>query len=176
MTDKLRPEKIEYNIGDTGPAGGLVFYINPNYENDHWRYMEAAPDDFPGDNYYSIEWSNDYIVTGATGTAIGTGKSNTHRIVNIHGESNYAAKLCYDLKVGGYSDWFLPSKDELNKLYAMKELGFGNFPTANSIWCPYWSSSEYDAYDAWYQNFSGGVQFSNIKLGLNRVRAVRQIR
>jgi hypothetical protein len=109
-------EKANYNIGDTGPAGGLIFYLNPNYKSDGWKYLEAAPNDSPGDNNnYFIPWNNgDFVKTGATETAIGTGKANTQKIVDIQGNGSYAAKLCSDLTQGGYSDWFLPSKDELN--------------------------------------------------------------
>lgn len=53
-------EENEYNIGDTGPAGGLIFYINPNYETDGWRYLEAAP----GDQSTGIEWDDgDWVST-----------------------------------------------------------------------------------------------------------------
>ena len=32
-----------YALGDIGPAGGYIFYENPNYAADGWRYLEAAP-------------------------------------------------------------------------------------------------------------------------------------
>ena len=141
MTDKLRSEKIEYNVGDTGPAGGLVFYINPNHETDGWRYLEAAPSDCPGnDNSDRIQWGNIcWRTTCATTTAIGTGKANTQKIVNIQGKGSYAAKLCCGLTLNGFSDWFLPSKDELNLMYENLHLHLlGGF--ASDL---YWSSSEY---------------------------------
>jgi hypothetical protein len=46
------------------------------------------------------------------GTVIGTGNTNTNLIVAVQGNGNYAAKICYDLVLNGYSDWFLPSRDE----------------------------------------------------------------
>jgi hypothetical protein len=179
-------ENGEYGIGDTGPAGGIIFYINPNYAIDGWKYLEAAPSDFPGDkNDCRIQWDNgNYVETGATATAIGTGMSNTQKIVDILGNGSYAAKLCSDLTLGGYSDWFLPSRDELNLLYENLHLkGLGSFEPDY-----YWSSSESGASGAWSQHFGNGSQssFSKVEYGENgnvedydgknyyrRVRAVR---
>ena len=75
--------------------------------------------------------------SGAIGIAIGTGFGNTNAIIAQNGEgTNYAAGLARACRDGGYSDWFLPSRDELSKLYQNKATigGFG------SAW--YWSSSE----------------------------------
>ena len=79
-----------------------------------------------------------------------------------------AARICGDLVLGGYSDWYLPSKDELNKLY-INRIAIGGF--ANNY---YWSSTEGDNYGAWVQNFPNGNQFNLSKsLGDLVVRAVR---
>jgi hypothetical protein len=166
-------ENGDYNIGDTGPAGGFIFYINPNYENDGWKYLEAAPSDFLGSkNDFLIQWDyrdQNHPVTGATGTAIGTGMSNTQKIVDIQGSGNYAAKLCDDLMLNGYNDWFMPSKDELNLMYENLYLnGFGGF-----TYDDYWSSSERDAVSVWFQVFGMGVQYSYVKDDVARVRALR---
>ena len=164
----------DYNIGDTGPAGGLIFYINPNYQSDGWKYLEAAPTDFLGSNNdYWIQWDyreyGNNPVTGATQTAIGTGKANTQKIVDIQGSGNYAAKLCDDLILNGYDDWFMPSKDELNLMYKNLHLSlFGGFASDD-----YWSSSEYDAGGAWLQLFGSGEQYNSNKTNYRRVRALR---
>jgi predicted nucleic acid-binding Zn ribbon protein len=162
----------DYSIGKIGPAGGLIFYINPNYATDGWRYLEAAPDDFTSNNNdYYILWDNGNILeTGATGTAIGAGMSNTQKIVEIQGNGSYAAKLCSDLTQGGYSDWFLPSENELNLMYRILHLkGLGGFEPDE-----YWSSSEYDAGCVYTLDFDGG-QVSNHECfrEFKRVRAVR---
>jgi len=178
MVTAVFPETdcISYSLRDIGPAGGLIFYINPNAATDGWKYLEASP--------VSTEWSGkvwggfNTIVTGADGTAIGTGKQNTIDIVTQFGESEpyegqteYAAKLCSDLTSGGYDDWFLPSKDELNFMYTnLKKFGVGSF--ADVL---YWSSSEANESSAWWQQFfSIGAQDYNYKNSYSpRIRAVR---
>jgi hypothetical protein len=123
------------------------------------------------DQSTGIQWYNgSYTTTGATGTAIGTGLSNTNTIIASQGDpaTSYAAGLARAYRGGGYTDWFLPSKDELAKLYAMKQLGFGGF--ADNL---YWSSSEYAAYSAWFQYFNYGYQFDNGKDPTYYVRAIR---
>ena len=69
--------------------------------------------------------------------------------------------------MGGYSDWYLPSKDELNKLY-INRVAIGGF--ANNA---YWSSTENDNFNAWLQDFFNGGQDYNGKFSTYYVRAVR---
>ena len=81
-----------------------------------------------------------------------------------------AAKLVDALTDGGYSDWYLPSKDELNKLYLNRNL-VGNFIDVN-----YWSSSEWSPWNsthAWYQSFSDGSQNGDDKNAQKGIRAIR---
>ena len=158
----------------TGPTGGLVFYDKGSY-SDGWRYLEAAP----SDQSTGIRWYNvSYTTTGATATAIGTGGANTATIVANQGVGSYAAQICNDLTIGSYSDWFLPSKEELNQMYVNLHLqGSGGF---TSEW--YWSSSEHSSSSlALVQHFGSGSQSSSLKgdgAGYpegndRRVRAVR---
>ena len=141
----------DYSIGDTGPAGGIIFYDKGSY-SDGWRYLEAAPSD-----QGTVEWGGWGTTVGGTSTAIGSGKSNTEKIVNKLGSGSYAARLCYDLELGGYDDRFLPSKDELNELYQQKN-AVGGFAPGN-----YWSSSENSSFNAWKQDFDDGLQFDCYK-------------
>ena len=108
-------EKGEYSIGETGPAGGLIFYVNTNYETDGWHYLEAAPSNQSEGEVWDCGMKKDEetgqkptVATGATATAIGTGKTNTQTIVKALGAGTikvndqeepiiYAAKLCDDL-------------------------------------------------------------------------------
>jgi hypothetical protein len=137
----------EYKIGDTGPAGGLVFY-DKGYYADGWRYLEAGISDIGS----GVPWSASQKKLSGTGTSVGAGKRNSELIRNS-GESISAALAALNYNHGGYSDWFLPSTDELDFMY--KNLNQkGGF---SGGW--YWSSSEYygNVYNcAWKQSFSDG--------------------
>jgi len=104
-------------------------------------------------------------ISGADGTAIGTGHQNTHDMITA-GCTN-AAQLCHGVTINGYNDWYLPSKDELDKLY-LNRVAIGGFADNG-----YWSSSEQNKNSAWKQDFNVGNQSSNNKSDLLRVRAVR---
>ncbi len=154
-----------YAVGDTGPAGGIVFYDKGSY-SDGWRYLEAAP----SDQSSGIQWGGYGTTVGGTSTATGTGAANTAAIVARLGTgSSYAARVCAELVLGGYDDWFLPSRDELNQMY-QKQGVIGGFASDS-----YWSSSEYGSYGAWGQHFYNGLQYNANKDYLDglRVRACR---
>jgi len=159
--------KTLLTVGDSY-GGGKVAYIlvsgDPGYDANVQHGLIAAT----GDQSTGIAWSNiTNISVGTTGTAIGTGQANTTAIVGQAGCTSGAAKLCNDLTEGGYSDWFLPSKDELNKLYLNKETIGGFAEDA------FWGSSEFNANFAWGQSFDSGYQFNYYKYYARRVRAVR---
>lgn len=172
-----------YQIGDTGPAGGIVFY-DKGYYSDGWRYLEAATADI-GEyvfGYYRLSDVTNNVV--GTGISIGTGKDNTDYLVeamDVEGKtysssstsdttlSEYAARKCSDYESGGYSDWFLPSKEELNLMYLnLKKAGLGSFTTS---FC--WSSSESSGYYAWAQGFYNGNQYGDYRFSNLYVRPVR---
>lgn len=146
-------------IGDMH-AGGIIFYLDSTKKH---GLVAAAKDQSTGIKWYN----NAYIVTGARGTAIGTGKKNTSKIVSVQGTGNYAAKLCADLVLNGFSDWYLPSKQELNQLYKHRAKVPGLAATN------YWSSTESDANNAWDQEFGGGFKFADDKSFTIHVRAIR---
>ena len=104
---------------------------------------------------------------GGTSTAIGTGAANTTAILAGCTTAGIAAKLCHDYNGGGYTDWYLPSRDELQILYNNKII-IGSFASAY-----YWSSSEPNASDALGQNFISGFPFFSSKYNTFYVRAVR---
>ncbi|MBI9102201.1 MAG: chitobiase/beta-hexosaminidase C-terminal domain-containing protein [Spirochaetales bacterium] len=146
-----------YIVGETGPALGKIFYVDTNNSFPDWDYLEAAPADVNGS---WNPWAPDFGSTGATGTAIGTGKSNTDKIIDYWepNASSYAAKICDEYELNGYTDWFMPSKDELNLMYQLKTT-IGGFP---SPYTDYWSSTEashsWYAYEQWFQDGSTSQQ------------------
>jgi hypothetical protein len=147
--------------------GGIIAYIlqpgDPGYIAGETHGLITTQ----SDQSYDMRWNNgSNKTTGATATALGTGNANTNTIVTSQGAGSYAAKLCYDY-VYVFHDWYLPSKDELNKLYLNKSAigGFGGLF--------YWSSSEADINAAWNQRFTDGFQGSISKDNPYYVRAVR---
>lgn len=144
-------------------GGGIIFYLS----KDSLHGVIADSVDLPP----AVWWNGTYTATGVVGTRLGIGKTNTRNIISAQGQTglHYAALECAKSKRGGYTDWFLPSKDELNELYKQKDM-VGGFD-----YDFYWSSSEDYRYyiDVWIQIFYNGDQDVNTKDGTGKVRAVR---
>jgi hypothetical protein len=160
-------------IGQTY-RGGIIFYL----DSTKLHGLVAAPKDIlnASGNSLTVQWYNgSYTTTSATSTAVGTGKANTAQIIASQGAGSYAAKLCDDLVIGVYSDWYLPSKEELNLMYT--NIGQGAAAPLSNVGgfvsSYYWSSSEYDYYSAWSQYFNSGNQNNYGKNDTLYVRAVR---
>jgi hypothetical protein len=147
-------------IGDTGPAGGKVFYLT---DATGLHGLEAAP----VDQSSGANWGCFVTKVSGTSTAIGTGKANTAAINALCGTGT-AAFIAASYSLNGFTDWYLPSIDELNLLYAKKAVvgGFANLG--------YWSSTdhEFDGY-AWVRGFGDGFMGPNRKNDNRQVRAVR---
>ena len=156
-----------YHVGDNGPAGGVIFYVT---DATGLHGLEAAPADQVGSNgNTSFIWCGygAASIPGAQGTAVGTGAANTAAIVAGCSEANIAAKIADAYALNGYTDWFLPSKDELNLLYQQKTV-VGGF--AGSY---YWCSTDYSSSEALLQHFTNGSQGRFYKSINYPVRAVR---
>jgi|GEM_PF-1370750 len=151
-----------------GKLAYLLQAVDPGYVSDHEQHGLIAAE---SDQSTAIIWYNvSAVTTNATGTLLGTGLTNTNTIISVQGapSANYAAGLARAYNGGGYTDWYLPSKDELMILYQYRAT-IGNF-SANS----YWSSSEDSQFQAYHQVFSGGgPQSPFLKNNLSNVRAIR---
>jgi len=159
-----------YAIGDTGPAGGWVFYVDA----DGRHGLEAAPTDQSA----GIQWNNgSFTDTEANGDGLGAGEMNTMLIIANQGSDSttYAAGISASLVIAGtgavYGDWYLPSKFELNLMYL--NIGQGSTNVGGFASDGYWSSSEFASSGALGENFFNGSQFSFNKTFPLRVRAVR---
>ena len=131
-----------YNLGDTGPGGGIVFYDAGS--NLSWgRYLETATtSSSPAWNDVGLPWSGNTNTIVGTSTAIGTGMQNTLAIVAQNSQSNRAGTKTRSYLGGGKTDWFLPSKDELNQLWVNRSYVPGIDPVAQGLSAYRVSSSE----------------------------------
>ena len=162
-------------IGDSA-HGGIVAYIlqsgDDGYDANFQHGLIAAPTD----QGYAPWGCYETPISGADRTEIGTGNQNTADILAGCFATNIAAYLCDTLTLGGYSDWFLPSVDELNKLHENigqgNVLGLGNVGGFDETY--YWSSTERYNQDAWLLGFSYGNQYYFMNKYYNYpVRAIR---
>ncbi|GEM_PF-6520752 len=193
--DCMVQENISYSIGDVGPGGGFVFYLNGNGGG-----MEVAP----SSTEFLTQWGCYSINAKINGTKseFGSGKENTRLILEYHESIDFyndpeqcqefvdpigiiqstgevAAKRCSDLDFGGYNDWYLPSLGELELIYNnLLVAGLGDFSDTRTLI----SSTESDTHDSaamgmlfndFNGNLSGDIWGFMWKYDLDSYRAVR---
>ena len=178
----------EYVVGMEA-EGGIVFYVDETGERGLVAALEDLIDDAVTANVGSSEfiygpgyrWGcNQQEVFGADGISIGTGFQNTIDILNqgcaLPNGDVSAAKAAADAQINGYSDWYLPSADELLEMFISIE-NVGGFYSGS--YGGYWSSSEHYHYESWFVSidaFNGGVNYSYMpasKINIYRVRPIR---
>ena len=169
-TQPAATELPAYKIGDTGPAGGLIFYDKGN-NSGGWRYLEAAP---VAAEFQAV-WSVRSTRVEGLQELVGSGKRNTQSIVEkfkqISGEWDTAAQKADDLIFNKFDDWFLPSKAELDLMYGnLKRKNLGNF----NIESLYWSSSNNNN-EISVQDFENGEITSRYGGRKYFVRPIRQV-
>lgn len=156
-------QSVEYEIGATGPAGGIVFYDKGSY-NLGWRYMEAAPSDLS-----FFEWGClGSLISNSNSSQIGNGLLNSVSIANYHdnllnyytnpgvcnplNNGSVVAKKALVFELNYYKDWFLASESELLFMYQnLQTQSLGSFTNSN-----YWSSTQIDGNNAITIDFSNG--------------------
>jgi hypothetical protein len=172
------PTARSYSLGDIGPGDGLVFLISGG------KTYEMAPKAWgtAGAVDPNLAWCN-VDTNVATGTAIGTGAANTAamKAACTSGAANSATAY----SGGGFTDWFLPSKDELNAMCnywinptspptgaCTGAVSTGDYGFTSNI---YWSSSQHSSTVAWAQKLTDGVLYNPFKSDSanQRVRPIR---
>jgi len=164
-----------FEIGDTGPAGGLIFYIDVEDEHE-WTYLEVAP---ASTEWELTEWGKAGLSIDSTSNAIGDGASNTALMITVMNSEiaqfETSAQRCGDLSYNGYDDWFLPSSEELGAIWdnlvdngAGQNSGTGGFDEEI-----YWSSSQRNSDYAYGLRFDGSSLSYYSKSERVSVRAVR---
>jgi hypothetical protein len=157
-------------IGDRGPAGGIVVY-DAGSDQQWGRYLEIAPQSceivevafktYATVNIPTLYYSN---VERSKAKAIGMGAKNTAMLAERFAG---AAKMASDSTCNNYSDWFLPSKDELNEAFRQlshSRTGLQLTPVGGFARGYYWTSSDYDGNTAWSQYFADGQQFDRVQI------------
>jgi len=160
-----------YGVGDTGPAGGIVFYTS----DDNLHGMEVAPVDQTGGSTLipGVPWGcYGTSIVGADGTAVGTGAQNTADILAGCTESPTAAQLAHAYSLNGYNDWFLPSQEEMMEIYRLVSYLLVGVDSDE-----YWSSTEggsnvaYSMSLRWYSHPNSSSSSKSSMLGVRAVRA-----
>jgi len=184
-----------YELGDTGPGGGKIFYrseegftvqmVDPD-DNYTAHYFEAAPKiDLPSVNT-RLCWASsgspaDSMINDAKGTAIGTGQKNTQAILAVctdPANDAPAANECNTYSNNGKTDWFLPSRNELLELYRHYDAnGKGTYAGLTQLSSPiYWCSSQDNTYSIssqylWFD--TGTWSGATVKTSTAYVRPIR---
>ena len=162
------------------PFGG-GFYVGRHTIDGKTYALVVAPRD-EGENSV-VKWKTKNTST-AGARSLHDGYANSKA---MNDDEHPAAQWCRGLRIGGFEDWYLPSKAELNMLCEAFMATPGGVPEQTKVeafrdgghevfageW--YWTSTEFSAYCAWMQTFGGGGQSYHGKLNSCRCRAVRKV-
>lgn len=143
----LKGPIFEYKIGDTGPGGGIIFFVDRYDEYPGFTYLESAPEPQPA----AVLCDADLPVVGWSGSAsaLGSGKQNTQTLVTSC--SSGALKLADDYSTATAQDWYLPNLQEYKKLFSfILESGHYAFPGSTTQDMNYWASNNFDSANAYY--------------------------
>lgn len=152
----------EYEIGDKGPAGGIVFQVNPDTKAE-FRFAEEHL--ISG----SYEWgceSTDIPNSSSSNTWMA--KNNCTEILKLCNSGGTAVSVCNNLVFGGFSDWYLPTAADLHNLYLLKANGqLSYYPVS------YWTCTQYDKDQGYQVSLADGIYRHSFKYSTFPVIAVR---
>jgi len=158
-------ELPQYQVGDFA-QGGIVFYIDETGQHG----LVAAMEDLESAYQWGCYGTE---ISGADGLVIGAGLQNTLDIVAGCSATNTAAYQSLNLTIENYSDWYLPSRDELVEILERigQDSSIGNIGGFANI--KYWSSSEIGSTTSWIVNFDSGTMSNQTKSDAFRARIIR---
>ncbi|HEY6915151.1 MAG TPA: hypothetical protein VI413_10785 [Paludibacter sp.] len=158
-----------YEVGQSAFGGTIGYILQPGdygYDAAFQKGIIVAEADLD-DAKWSADRLNDIATTGEMGdnSKFGDGLLNTDLIVNALGAGAYAAKLCYDLELNGFSDWYLPVMEEI---FAVRAAA----PTLMNSSLGYWISSQASDSRLAYVTMAGGAE-GDWKDSIHKVRPFR---
>jgi hypothetical protein len=176
-TESVRPTG-SWSLGDTGPGGGKIFYVNTSgfacgpTLSETCYYLEVAPIGANTTKDWAVS-ANQTSSAGASGTVIGSGYQNTMAIIN-QGNSNSAAAYAQEYRGGSLSDWYLGTRLELYQIYVNRATIFTGTEVINTEFPgEYWTSTEANASQAYsYRIYDNQGPWPNSKT-FNSVRPIR---
>lgn len=174
QTEKIEEGSVIYGTDGKTPAG-IVFHYDSSTGKGYMVSLENTQTQW-GDMGVDMEQLPNYI-NSAQADKDFSGIGNTVSIIaQLDNKTDYAARWCYELRAGGFTDWYLPSCGELNLLLSKKRVVDAalmkiGLPRITGIW--HWSSSEGDGNLSWNINFSGGDIYPADKNAKKHVRAIR---
>ena len=181
---------VSYSVGNTGPGGGTVFYVSATpfacgpTMNLTCTYLEAAPNNWYAVGEDPVRSFSGYTMGNlvTTNNGLGYGYQNTLALVAQSSTADRAITLADGYTNGGMSDWFLPSKVELNELCKyVRQQTTGNTAVAcdstgtlrSGITAAWWWSSSAEAPVVWRQYIGHGGQVNNGDVTAQRSRPIR---
>jgi hypothetical protein len=160
------PPAIMYKVGDTGPGGGVIFFVDTKNQFSSFDYLEAAPNDLAATSPWCSDTTHEIAgLSDPVAFQVGRGLINSSKILAAC--TSGAANAAHAFSKNGKRDWFLPSRDELLMMYS----NIYNFHTFMNTF--YWSSSQDTGTFAFTVHFGNGDWYSLVKSLAGRVRPIR---
>ena len=163
--DELEIFTERFLLGDTLDGGIIAYILQPTdsgYVPGRTKGLLVAPQDLSDG-----VWGCLGIDVVGTSSAFGAGPENTNRIVSECSDPNAAAALCDALSIQGFSDWYLPSREEL-KAISQNKFVIGGFQNKK-----YWSSSQITINSAWVIDFVTDFEFGEVKSETHAIRPIK---